>query len=263
MWTDETMLSDLEPMKEGSVESEPELILECTVRFSSSATASVSAKPSDPGARFPCIFVMNADGSDQRLLVSSYSMHPLWSPDGEKVAYVVSAYADGLISCDIYMVKADDVAREPTMLTTQPTACVNFSVSTWSPDGNKMAGELDGQIHIVDVSGSGEDKNEPLKITKGPESSNQPDWSPKGTEIAFVRNSEIHKMNTDGSGVTRLTHDPDLDLSPAWSPDGKQMAYVKRYSAGRSAIYIINSDGSNPTLVREFETNSVHLLDWQ
>jgi Tol biopolymer transport system component len=192
---------------------------ECTVHFRSSATASVSATPSDPGA-FPCISAMNADGFDKELLVTSYSMHPLWSPDGKKVAYLVSAY-DHDISCDIYVVKAN-VASEPTMLTTQPNACLNFSISTWSPDGNKMAGEVDDQIYIVEVSGRGEDKNQLKKLTEGPEASEQPDWSPNGNKIAFERNSEIYKMNTDGSGVTRLTHDSDRNLSPVWSPDGDE-----------------------------------------
>jgi Tol biopolymer transport system component len=71
-------------------------------------------------------------------------------------------------------------------------------------------------------------------------------------------------MNADGSEVTRLTHNPDSDFSPAWSPDGTNIAFVRQYAAGRrSAIYTMNSDGSNPTLVRKFVAlNSVPSLDW-
>jgi TolB protein len=78
------------------------------------------------------------------------------------------------------------------------------------------------------------------------------------------RPTDVYKMNADGSEVTRLTHNPDSDFSPAWSPDGTNIAFVRQYAAGRrSAIYTMNSDGSNPTLVRKFVAlNSVPSLDW-
>ena len=163
-------------------------------------------------------------------------------------------------SCDIFVMNADG-SGSPKRLTTQFSTCVQ--ISAWSPDGNMMAAEARGQIHVLDVSGRGDDESRTLKLTEGPESNKSPDWSPNGTEIVFVRNSEIYKMNADGSAVTRLTHDPDLDFSPAWSPDGRQIAFVRQYAAGRSAIYTMYAGGSNPTLVREFEaTNTVHSLDW-
>jgi Tol biopolymer transport system component len=224
----------------------------------SPASATASAASPDPNEA-SCISVMNTDGSDQRRLLDQPAALPVWSPDGEQIAFMDA----GGFSCDIFVMNADG-SGAPTKLRTQPNernTCV--SISTWSPDGDKMAGQVSNQIHVIDVSGRGEDKNQSLKLTEGPESNHSPEWSPNGTEIAFVRNSEIQKMNTDGSEVTRLTHGPDLDFSPAWSPDGKQIAYVKQYAAGRSAIYTMYSDGSNPTVVRKFEaTNTVHALDW-
>jgi Tol biopolymer transport system component len=107
--------------------------------------------------------------------------------------------------------------------------------------------------------------------------------------------TSIYKMDADGSGETPLTHhqhthnqhtetsdasvafDPEItDLtdeqsSPTWSPDGDQIAYVRLvpFCAGplvdcslvsdyenRPEVYKMNSDGSNPTLVREFGNNS-------
>ena len=35
----------------------------------------------------PGIYLMNADGSDQRMLSNNYDVHPDWSPDGKTIAY--------------------------------------------------------------------------------------------------------------------------------------------------------------------------------
>jgi Tol biopolymer transport system component len=223
----------------------------------SPASATASAASPDPNEA-SCISVMNTDGSDQRTLLDLPSAQPVWSPDSKQLAFIK---ADGT-GCHIYAMNADG-SGSPTRLTTQPIDCHSISISTWSPDGKKMAGELRGQIYVINVSGRGEDNNQPLRLTQGPESNSQPDWSPNGTEIVFVRNSEIYKMNTDGSGVTRLTHNAESEGSPAWSPDGRQIAFVRVSAAGKLGIYTMYSDGSNPTLVKEFEaTNTVSELDW-
>jgi len=170
-----------------------------------------------------------------------------------------------------------------------------MSISTWSPDGNNIAGQVSNQmdvsqIYVFNVSGR-EDKDQPLKLTEGPGSNSAPSWSPDGTEIAFTHTPDrkhclgpnanypekycyasgvpaVYKMNADGSEVTRLTHSPDIDFSPTWSPDGKKLAFVRKYSVGKSGIYksgiyTMNSDGSDLTLLRKFvATNTVHSVDW-
>jgi len=74
-------------------------------------------------------------------------------------------------------------------------------------------------------------------------------------------------MDANGCGKSRLTPaDPDdehPEHSAAWSPDGKQLAYVRGSSAS-SAIYKMNADGSDPTLVEKFPTASSadSKLDW-
>jgi Tol biopolymer transport system component len=66
---------------------------------------------------------------------------------------------------------------------------------------------------------------------------------------------------------TRLTHTPsnELDHEPTWSPDGKQIAFVKDLLKSRgpsAALYIMNSDGSNPAPVFEVEGEQADHPDW-
>jgi Tol biopolymer transport system component len=110
-----------------------------------------------------------------------------------------------------------------------------------------------------------------------------PEWSPDGKQIAFTyvsfrrrcdygfcsdtrRTTDVYIMDADGSGEARLTpldsNNEHPEHSPAWSPSGDQIAYV-RGSATSSAIYIMDVDGSDPTLVRMFPDTLVADLDWR
>jgi TolB protein len=83
-------------------------------------------------------------------------------------------------------------------------------------------------------------------------------------------NTDIYKMDADGSGETRLAHHRDPEHSPTWSPDGEQIAFVREGDPGASAsppystaIYIMESDGSAPVLVRKFPENEAENLYWR
>ncbi len=86
--------------------------------------------------------------------------------------------------------------------------------------------------------------------TEGPPQENRvvyysPDWSPDGTRIVFSSdrdgNPEIYTIRPDGSELVRLTNNEFGDGEPAWAPYGTRLAY-----ASRGAIYVMNSDGTNP-----------------
>jgi Tol biopolymer transport system component len=204
------------------------------------------------------IYVMNADGTDQRRLTKQRFVdnQPAWSPDGTKIAFTSTRKG----SEDIYVMDADGSA--PRRLTTSQ---VNDFFPTWSPA--LPAGDT-SSMQIAFLSDSGRDteiyilnsirsEGDPLQLTQTDDNvyEDHPAWSPalsEGgaivTKIAFVSNrdgnDEIYVMDADGSNLRRLTYNDARDWFPAWSPDGTQIAFTSGRD-GANVIYVMNPDGSD------------------
>ena len=65
--------------------------------------------------------------------------------------------------------------------------------------------------------------------------------------MAYVSYPEgvLWRANPDGSNPTQLTDPPVYPKSLRWSPDGTEILFVDRTPQGRTAIYIVASDGSS------------------
>lgn len=95
--------------------------------------------------RSSSIFVMNADGSSERRLTPPARWnevpYPVWSPDGEKIAFQWGAH------WDIYVMNADGSGRRKVVRGRRPT---------WSPDGGRIAFTGGRAIYVVNSDGSGQ-----------------------------------------------------------------------------------------------------------
>lgn len=189
-------------------------------------------------------------GKRMRYLTSRHDREPLWSPDGQKVAFA-HGYENRL---EIWVVGRDGShARRITdndKLDEWPS---------WAPGSRRLALErvdvedpvsYDNEIFIVRADGSKE-----RNLTKNDVDDVCPDWSPDGKRIAFYRSAvgDIYTIRPDGRRLRQLTWGPEGDVAPKWSPDGRRILFTRIiYSrdllTGPSSdeeLVAIDRDGSN------------------
>jgi TolB protein len=198
------------------------------------------------------LYVVNADGSEKRLLARSRmygGSGVVWSPDGQTLAFsghnrIVFINADGS--------GRRNVTREWGLR----------ALPIWSPDGEMIAFMRtwgnDGDIYVMRADGSGVRR---LTRNEGAGWAWFPIWSPNGRKIAFSRvvpppkppysrgwKLEVWVMNADGSGQRRLAR----GFPSAWSPDGQKIAFT---GLGEPGLYVMNADGSRQRRLTDHTVN--------
>jgi len=231
---------------------------------------------------FGDIYVATEDANETRLTNTTAADEaiPIWSPDGQKIAFERRTYDRNLngYADDIYMMNAD--GTDVTRLTHTPG---DDTWPTWSPDGKKIAfirdPEANGDIYVINANGTNQTR---VSNTKAAGSLltyyEPPTWSPDGKKIAFAANtaypdrgdsaaatasatvsatdrtnmSGIFVVNADGTGLRKLHNEAAFGRDPAWSPDGKKIAFaswIDHIVNNPSEIYVVKPDGTNQTRI--------------
>jgi Tol biopolymer transport system component len=195
------------------------------------------------------IYVMNADGSDQRRLTHSsaqgvYNSLPLWSPRGDLIAFEQIVNGEHV---DLWVIRPDGSGER--RLTSDGGAKQSVS---WSPEGTRLL-YTDTEEASTRISTVGLDGSPPAALSPAGATDVSPAWSPDGTQIAFAAPA-LTVMNADGSNRHRVT---DLGAgSPAWSPDGSRIAFTgirlfPQYASprfgtpSRQDVFVVDADGGN------------------
>ncbi|WP_250459529.1 Tol-Pal system beta propeller repeat protein TolB [Microbulbifer litoralis] len=149
-------------------------------------------------------------------------MSPMWSPDGQEVAYV--SFETGRPA----------IFRE-NLRTGARQQLTNFkginSSPTWSPDGTKLAMVLskDGnpEIYVLDLN-----SGKFTRMTRHFAIDTEPNWMPDGKSLVFTSDRggkpQIYELTLATGQVDRLTFDGDYNARPRVSPDGKTLVMVHR-----------------------------------
>lgn len=203
----------------------------------------------DGGAEQLAVLDMESADVEQRTTVVASSQHPVWSPDGTRIAFVATVD----FRTSVYVMDAN--GRNPVAVT-DTIAIDRETQPAWSPDSSQLAFETGGDIYAV-----GRDGSELRNLTDHSARDAAPRWSPDGTQIAFVSerdgNAEIYVMDVDGSDPRNLTRTPHVaEDRPVWSPDGWSIAYlrqpVKSDPDGETHLYVMGANGSIPRRLGAF-----------
>ena len=204
------------------------------------------------------IYLASADGTGVRALLTAAAdeVHPSWSPDGRRIAYMES---DRMAEFSAPMrLRVVDVATRASW--TVAVDAFPDGSAQWSPDGTQLVYSalrrpepyLIGSDLVqvaADGSGAGRDLTTTRSDQHGPIIERAPRWAPDGRSIAFVRRpgnpnypGELWVMRADGTGERRLA---DRSGEFSWSPDSTRIVFVRDPSHGCSRC----GDSARPLVV--------------
>ncbi len=203
------------------------------------------------------LYTMAADGSDVHRVVppGKHGMTlapPVWSPDGERLAFQVNTDHFSIFMRDLYLVKAD--GSEMTLLAEEVA-----SVPAWSPDGQRLAvAKIAGDdVGLYTLAADGSDLQFITTIISLawlrwglPFNGSVPvlAWSPDGTQILYSCEDGAACIIDWASGEVVLIESEVAWITPhaaAWSPDGTRVAIFTPGDVPPPQLYTVTPDGAD------------------
>jgi Tol biopolymer transport system component len=174
---------------------------------------------------------------------------PVWSPDGERLAFLGSPRHEPVGF--LYVVRADGTGLVQLSRRESSARAGYFGRYRWSPDGTQIATDYGGNatsarsVLLIDVGSQREQELESL----GRDASH-PSWSPDGRSLAYWRTVEPHVSSWQvvllDLATRRETVLPHLNASAesiAWAPDGTAVTVT---DCGPTTCRLLLLDVANP-----------------
>lgn len=203
--------------------------------------------PANPGA------VTNLTDNDS----SSYDEKPIWSPDGNKVAFVSDFAGTKHGEKNVFVMvpgAPDQAVNLATQITPYSSGGKAIDELAWSPDGSRIAYSRgnnagDDSVWVVNADGT---TIYPLEIG-GPGAKRHPTWSPDSSKIAYavVKNAPEQIYVAPSAGGLGQALPNGVGHEPNWSPDGSRIAFDRYHSASSSYVdlNLVAADSSGTPLL--------------
>jgi TolB protein len=188
----------------------------------STKIAYVVAQPAPGGRGQYALEMSDMDGYNPKPLLKSNQpiMSPVWSPNGQRIAYVSFEGGDPIIYLQDVSSGSRQVISKFSGLNSAPA---------FSPDGQRLALVLTRtgypKIFTMGIGGS-----QLKQITDGNSIDTEPFWSADGS-LYFTSSRggapQIYKTSANGGGsAQRVTFQSKYNASASLSPDGKMLAVL-------------------------------------
>ncbi|HKV61314.1 MAG TPA: winged helix-turn-helix domain-containing protein [Candidatus Acidoferrum sp.] len=164
----------------------------------------------------------------------------VWSPDGRRIAYVVSRYQLGWDDAEVALYIRDIAGGDLSRVLSSPRL---RSALAWTPDGRLIysLSELppnsqnDTNLWAVRVDSRGvRTWGTPTRLTNGADAKVRASISADGKKLIFVRGMDsagVYVTEVEGAGdrlspLHRLSLDERRNFPYTWTPDGKSVIFT-------------------------------------
>lgn len=156
------------------------------------------------------LYLLDIETSDSQRLVdlSGTIEMPVWSPDGQSIAFYIRTWVGGSNVLSAYIISRDgkDLQQLDVPLT------INSPVS-WSPDSQRLTMTVeDTNLAIYDIA------SHSTEIIEGENRRFAPAWSPDGRWISFIENRQLNIYDLDNEDIQVLMTDGRVKPPLLWQP---------------------------------------------
>ena len=192
------------------------------------------------------ICLMNADGSDQHVLVDwpmVQSYYPSFAPDGQSVIFA------SLYNKEFALYEAN-LDGEVTPI---PTVDQEVASPAISPDGQWIAFTIvsDTAANVIALTPR---RGGEVTVIQ-PNDSWDPTWSPDGSQILYAGSDEgsihLYIMNRDGSNVRQVTDRSGLRGRNDWSVEGLLATYIGSAGNHTRNIFTFDTHGQSMQMITD------------
>ncbi len=195
-------------------------------------------------------WLINSDGTNQRRVLPYYLQTPVWSPDGNWIAFVQGA--------QIFKMLFDGEKFDTTDIVQLTFEGRNFFPS-WSSNGEWITYDSDvesetGLKFIWKMKSDGSEGNR-IAYTPTLGETRMPFWGANNSIVQIryigIGSPEIFLMDTVGNNVNRITENENRESYPKFSKTGNEIAYISQSSVtGGLGLWMIDlNDPLNEQLI--------------